>query len=152
MCEWVRAVMSRRENMLIAFMINAKLQKHRILHNEPPHLLCLHKETVEMLKENCPTSRKRHASCPLQVHTHMLARTLCVGVSFSVCVCVPGWFCLRESSHSPLAGPLCVLFQLNPWLGNPAVTSRCFLIGPRLWTWRPGRKIGGGAATRGYPS
>lgn len=54
--------------MLIAFMINAKLQEHRIVHNKRPTFCCLTKK--EQSVKSYLMEQRWHASCLWKVHMY----------------------------------------------------------------------------------
>lgn len=98
--------MSRRENMLIVLMVNAKLQKHRILYNKHPTFCgCAKKEqSVEKEKKTDLMSCRAHTSRVLKMHIHTHPFFLCR--CFSLTVCMFAWLIPPEGKNSfPTARP-----------------------------------------------
>lgn len=76
--------------MLIAFMINAKLQEHRILHNKHPTDCTKKEQSVETVKESYLMNVARRA-CLMAVQsacTCVLAHAFRVGIFLCTCVYV----------------------------------------------------------------
>lgn len=118
MCEWawVRALMSRRENMLIAFMNNAKLHEHRVLHNKhnTPSAAAQRKNNV---LEYWRKAIWIHACCMFNVRTHVY-----LWESVFLCACIFAWMIpLSESLVSPLSRAHCACF----FSSTPDSQPRC---------------------------